>query len=254
MRRGIFALIVIAATVYAGLCTVLFLYQRSFLYFPQPRAIGGDTPTITLSLEGADVLVTVRPHRGPNALVYFGGNGEDVSYNLSGFSAAFPDHAIYLMHYRGYGGSTGTPTEATLFADAEALFDRVHSEHEHVLAVGRSLGSGVAVRLASVRPVARLVLVTPYNSIQELAGLRFPYFPVRWLLRDKFESWKYAAQVTVPTLLVTAEHDESIPRTSTDALLASFRSGIASLEVLAGTTHNTISDNSEYLPLLRGEP
>jgi len=252
MLRQMVTLLAVLASAYLGLCALLFFLQRSLIYFPQPRTIGRDVTTITLPVEGAQVLVAARPHGGPKALIYFGGNAEDVSYSLPSFAAAFPDHALYLLHYRGYGGSSGTPTETALFADAIALFDKVRTEHGHVVVVGRSLGSGVAVHLASVRPVARLVLVTPYNSIQEIAARQLPYFPVRWLLRDKYESWRYANQVSAPTLLVAAEHDEIIPRASTESLHKSFRPGVASLKIIAATSHNTISESSDYIPLLRG--
>lgn len=254
MLRTMITFLAVVALVYLGLCALLFFFQRSLIYFPQPRTQGSASSTITLSTDGARVLVTVRARSGPNAIVYFGGNAEDVSYSLPSLSAAFPDYAIYLLHYRGYGGSSGTPSEAALFADAVALFDNVRVEHESIVAVGRSLGSGVAVNLASVRPVARLVLITPYSSIQELAVQQFPYFPVHWLLRDRFESWRYAERITVPTLLVAAEHDEVIPRASTEALYARFRKGVASLKVIAGTNHNSISESSEYVSMLRGAP
>jgi pimeloyl-ACP methyl ester carboxylesterase len=74
----------------------------------------------------------------------------------------------------------------------------------------------------------------------ELAAQRFPYLPVSWLLVDKFESWKYAAQVTAPTLLIAAEHDEVIPAASTARLYARFKPGTAALKVLPGTSHNTV--------------
>ena len=134
------------------------------------------------------------------------------------------------------------------------LFDKVRAEHQNIVVVGRSLGSGVAVHLASLRPVARLVLVTPYDSLQQLAAQQFPYFPVRWLLLDKFESSKYAERVTAPTLIIAAEHDEVIPRASTEILYEHFRAGVASLRVIAGTGHNTISESPEYMPLVRGVP
>lgn len=252
--RKVVTLLAVLAFAYVALCAVLFVFQRSLIYFPQPRATGIGATMVTLPTDAGDVLVTTRPHTGRDALVYFGGNAEDVSGSLAGLSEAFADHAIYLLHYRGYGGSSGTPSEAALFADAVALFDKVHAEHENVVVVGRSLGSGVAVQLASVRPVSRLVLVTPYYSIQELAARQFPWFPVRWLLRDRFDSWRYARDVTAPTLLVAAEHDEVIPRASTQALYESFRTGVASLRVIAATGHNTISESAEYLPLLRGAP
>jgi pimeloyl-ACP methyl ester carboxylesterase len=200
------------------------------------------------------VLVTVRPSATGDALVYFGGNAEDVSYALPVLARAYPQHALYLLHYRGYGGSTGEPSERALFADALALFDDVHREHPNIVVVGRSLGSGVATYLASKRPVARLVLVTPYDSLEDVAVRHYPYLPVRWLLRDRFESSKYAPRITAPTLVIAAEHDEIIPRASTDALLARFRHGLAVFKVVTGTTHNTISESPEYVSLLRGAP
>jgi pimeloyl-ACP methyl ester carboxylesterase len=252
MSRTMTTFVAVVALVYLGLCAVLFFYQRSLIYFPQPRSPGNGANTLTLSADGAQLLVTTRQRVGPNALLYFGGNAEDVSYSLPGLAAAFPDYAIYLLHYRGYGGSTGAPSEAALFADSLVLFDKVHTEHQNIVVVGRSLGSGVAVHLASLRPVARLVLVTPYDSLQDLAAQQFPYFPVRWLMLDKFESSNYAERVTAPTLIVAAEHDEVIPRASTETLYKHFRAGIASFKVVAGTGHNTISESPAYLPLLSG--
>lgn len=246
----------VIALVYLGLCGALFLYQRNLIYFPQPqpRSPASGATTLTLPTDGAQVLVTARQRSGPNALLYFGGNAEDVSYSLPGFATAFPDYAVYLLHYRGYGGSSGKPSEAALFADALALFDKVHADHQNIVVVGRSLGSGVAIHLASLRPVTRLVLVTPYDSLQDLAARQFPFFPVRWLLLDKFESWRYAENMAVPTLLIAAEHDEVIPRTSTEALYKRFGTGVASFKVLAGTSHNSISKSPDYWPLLKGGP
>ena len=251
MRRVIFTLAT-ATFIYLGVCGALFWFQRSLIYIPQPRSNASTATMLTLPVDGAEVVVTVRPHSGADALIYFGGNAENVSYSLPSFSTAFPDHALYLLHYRGYGGSSGKPSEAALFADALALFEKVRADHQNITVVGRSLGSGVAVLLASLRPIARLVLITPYDSIEELAISQFPYFPVRWLLLDKFESWKYAAKVTAPTLLIAAEHDEVIPRTSTNSLYTHFRPGVASLKVVAGASHNTIAESPEYIPLLKG--
>jgi pimeloyl-ACP methyl ester carboxylesterase len=252
MRRTVLAFVAFALLVYVGLCAALFFFQRSLIYFPQPRSPGSNVATIALQADGHEVLVTTRAHAGPDALVYFGGNAEDVSWNLPDLSRAFPEHAIYLMHYRGYGGSGGAPSEAALFADALALFDRVHAQHPNVVAIGRSLGTGVAVHLASVRPVQRLVLVTPYDSLADIAAGRFPMFPVRWMLRDRFESRTYAPKVSAPTLLIGAEHDEVVPLRSAELLVTRFRPGVARLVVLPGTGHNTVSDHPRYLPLLRG--
>jgi len=244
-------MIVVLALGYLGVCGLLYFFQRSLIYFPQPRSPVAGTTAITLRADGADVLVTTRAAGGAKALIYFGGNAEDASLSFPGLAAAYPDRAIYLMHYRGYGGSGGKPSERALVADAVALFDEVRARHEDILVVGRSLGSGVAVQLASLRPVARLILVTPYDSVLELATRQFPYFPVRWLLRDRFESSRYAERITAPTLVIAADHDEVIPRSRTDALLARFPRGVATFRVIAGTGHNSISESPEYVPALR---
>ena len=254
MLRTLLNITLVGALIYLGLCAALFFLQRSLIYFPQPRSAANGAPTINLPVDGATVVITTRPREGSNAVIYLGGNAEDVSFSLPGLAEAFGEHALFLMHYRGYGGSTGKPTEAALLADALALFDQVSRQHKNVVVVGRSLGSGVAVYLASMRPVNRLVLVTPYNSIQALAAQQFALFPVRWLLQDKFESWRYAPLVAAPTLLVAAERDEVIPRASTESLLTSFQPGVATMRVVSGTGHNTISESPAYVALLRGAP
>lgn len=252
MTRTLVNILAIGAIGYVGLCAALYLFQRSLIYFPRPAPDAVAGSRMSLQSGGETVMVTVRPAGGPDALIYFGGNAEEVSGNLPSFSAAFPDHAIYLLHYRGYGGSSGSPSEEGIFGDALALFDLARAEHPRIVLIGRSLGSGVAVRLASVRPAARLVLVTAYESLQEVAAGIYPFFPVRWLLKDKYESWRYAAKVTAPTLVIAAEHDEVIPRESTERLMTHFAPGVASFRVLPGTGHNTIGNSPAYLPLLRG--
>lgn len=254
MARIVVILFAAVAALYLGVCAVLFVLQRSLIYFPQPRALGSAAAIMKLVGAEAEVLVSVRPREGAKALLYFGGNAEDVSLSLPSFSTDFPEYAIYLLHYRGYGGSAGTPSEEAIQRDALALFDTVHARHPEVVVVGRSVGSGVAVRLASQRPVSRLVLVTPYYSLEELAARFYPYFPVHWLLLDKFEAWRYAPGVVAPTVLVMAENDEVVPRASTERLYASFAKGVATLKVIAGASHNTISESPRYLEILKGAP
>ena len=236
---------------YLAACAALYLLQRSLIYYPQPGRQGPSASLMRLPVDGADLAITMRPHEGAKALLYFGGNAEDVSGSLPQLAQAFPDRAIYLMHYRGYGGSSGTPTEAALHQDAQALFDKVHAAHPDVVVMGRSLGSGVAVRLASRRPASRLVLVTPYDSIEGIAAGQFPFFPVRWLLQDKFDSGQHAPRLALPTFILMAEHDEVIPRASSELLHGRFAKGAAQLKVIPGTGHNTISESPVYFEALR---
>lgn len=249
--RIVLALLGIAAAIYLAACGAIFFLQRSMIYYPQPVASGASAQRMALVADGARLAIDVRVRDGPKALLYFGGNAEDVSMKLAPLANTFSQHAIYLMNYRGYGGSTGVPTERDLQRDALLLFDQVHAQHSDVTVIGSSLGSGVAVQLAGVRPVGRLVLVTPYESLSGLAGSLFPWLPVRWLMTDRFESGRHAPRVTAPTLILAAELDEVIPRWSTDQLFARFRSGVATLKVIPGTGHNTISQDPAYWAALR---
>ena len=240
-------ILITVAVAYVGFCIALYTLQRSFQYFPTPRRLGPTQLAGTFQSGDALLQLTVRPHAGPGAVLYFGGNGEDVSGSVAPLMAAFPEREIVMLHYRGYGGSAGRPTEADITADAAGLFDKVHAEHPDVIVIGRSLGTGVAARLASTRPVSRLVLVTPYDSLLGIAEGQFPFFPVKYLLIDKYESWRYVPAIKVPVLILAAEKDEVIPTASTEALRARFPPGQVTTVMVPGASHNTIGDDPLYV-------
>ena len=89
MPRAMITFVAFAVLVYLGLCAILFFYQRDLIYFPQPRSPGNGATTVTLQADGAQLLVTARQRSGPDALLYFGGNAEDVSYSLASLSTEF---------------------------------------------------------------------------------------------------------------------------------------------------------------------
>lgn len=252
MRRALTVFLAAIAAGYLGLALLLYFGQRSLIYLPP--AWGARVGAIErLEVPGATLGVSVRLRPGPRAALYFGGNAEAVASTLPELAEAFPDHALYALHYRGYGASGGRPTDAALHADALALYERVRGAHAEVTVVGRSLGAALAVRLAAVRPIERLVLVTPFDSLAALAAHHYPIFPVRWLLRDRYEAWRDAPRVRAPTLLIVAERDEIVPRARAEALLARFSPGIARMTLVRGASHNDISGSPEFTSLLRGE-
>jgi pimeloyl-ACP methyl ester carboxylesterase len=240
------------ALAYVAICILVFFVQRSLIYFPQPSSLGDRDTTIALPVTDARVVASVRPRPGPKAVVYFGGNGEDVTLGIPALATSFPEHALYLLQYRSYGQSGGKPSETALVGDALALVDLAHRDHASVEVVGRSLGSGIAIQVASARPVARLVLITPYDSLLGIAQTRFPFLPTSLLLLDRYDSSRHAPKVTAPTLVIAAGHDEVIPRASTERLLARFGPGIATLKVIPDADHNSVSEQPEYGPVLGG--
>lgn len=247
-------LLLLPALAYAGLAGAVYLGQRELIYFPQPRALPAGEHELVLETAGARLQVSVRELQGAPALIYFGGNAEDVSRTLSELARQLPGHALYLLHYRGYGASTGQPSEVNLFADAEALYDHVAARHPQVEVIGRSLGSGVAVHLAGRRPVARLVLVTPFDSLAAVASEQFPWLPVDWLLQDRYDSARLAAQVRAPTLLLVAAQDTLVRPERSETLRRALRNAAVELRVFAGVDHNTIGLHPGYAAALAGQP
>lgn len=249
--RTLLNLIGIVLILYAGMCVLLYLSQRSMIYHPQPRSLGPAQSAASLRAADAELVLTTQETAGPSALIYFGGNAEDVSLSLPELREAFPGKSLYLLHYRGYGGSSGKPSETALHGDALALYEMVRKKHARITLVGRSLGSGVAIRLAAVRPAERLILITPFYSLEDLAARQFPFAPVRWMLKDKFESWRHAPRIRTPTTLIVAEHDEIIPEESARALLAAFPAGTAEYVVIRDAGHNDISVKPGYVNALQ---
>jgi pimeloyl-ACP methyl ester carboxylesterase len=243
-------LVAIASVLYALMCGALYATQRSLLYYPTPESTSDAAQALEIPTHGAVLKVWQISGDGDRAILYFGGNSEDVAWNIEAFAAAFPNTAIYLVNYRGYGGSTGLPTEPALLEDAENVFDWVHARHPRVAVIGRSLGSGVAVHLATARDVTKLALVTPYDSIERVAQRHFAIVPVSWILKDRFDSFAKASRVRAPVLVLVAESDRVIPRAHSDRLVAAFPPGQVELRAIASTNHDSISAAPEYFRAL----
>jgi uncharacterized protein len=243
---------------YIAICALLYAKQRSFIYHPQP-SLALAVPSIMLANEGQQLQVSVRAAlemKSAQAVIYLGGNAEDVSQTLPLLELAFPQAAIYALHYRSFGRSSGQPSEAALVSDALALHAQVRQQHSAVTLIGRSLGSGVAVQLAA-SPVAKptlrqLILVTPYSSLAEIAANNFSWAPVNWLLKDRFDSVQHAAQIAAPTLIIQAEHDQVIPAWSTQRLAQAVPPQWRKQAMVQGADHNNIGARQEYVQLLAG--
>ena len=242
LALGLTALIVIA---YVSFSVLLYVKQRQLLYFPTPpMEIAGAAP-ISLKSDVGDLKGWVINPGNTKALIYFGGNGEQVERNVDFFIKCLPRHSVYLFPYRGYGGNPGSPSQDGLFADALLLEAFVKNRHSAVSLMGRSLGSGVAVYVASKRPIEKLLLVTPYDSIADVAAAKYPVFPVRWLVKDRFDSVEYAKAVKSKVKILIAENDTIIPSSHSLRLAESFPDPPA-VKFIQGAGHNSISGFPEY--------
>jgi len=225
---------------YAAAALFLYIKQRDFIYFPS-RAVEHAYPLDRISIGDVTLDIVVLNAGQADAVVYFGGNAENVVFNAPEFLQWLPNRTLYLVNYRGYGGSTGQPVESALYNDAEQVFDNYRSDHTRVAVMGKSLGSGVATWLASVRDIEKLVLVTPYDSIANIASAQYPMFPVAWMLKDRFDSVARIAAIKAPTLVILAEHDNIIPASHSAALIAAFPPEQVQITTIAGADHNSLS-------------
>ena len=229
---------------------LIYFFQRSFLYFPHQN-VPPEHNYIPFAINDQIVNVVVVNKGNKQAVLYFGGNAETVAFSAEELAANLPGKSVYLVNYRGYGGSTGNPTEEGLKADAEAIFDNLLSKHETVSVIGRSLGSGIAVHLASMRPVHKLILVTPYDSILHLARDIYPIYPVSIMLKDKFLSIDKVDKIEVSTLAIVAENDSVISYEYSRNLIDAFPKQLIQLEMIEGADHNNLSNYPLYYQSIR---
>ena len=241
---------------------VVYLAQDALIFFRQPLP-EGRREALARQPDVAEVWLTAadgtRVHAwhlkaGPALVLYFGGNAEEVSWMIEAARAGTPGVSWLLVDYRGYGSSEGAPSEKALVADALALYDHALTlpgiDAKRIHAFGRSLGSGVAVALAAQRPLASLVLSTPYDSLRAVAQRYYWYLPVRWMLRHPFDSLERAPALEMPLLCVIAGRDEVIPPEHAERLFAAWKGPKRKLR-LPEAGHNDTDDAAAFWPTIR---
>jgi pimeloyl-ACP methyl ester carboxylesterase len=235
----LFNVAAVALAAYLGACAFLYFKQRDLIYFGPYTRVAADSTHFELQREGCTLRGWSDDRGQAAALIYFGGNAERVGDKLGTLRERFPDHAIFMLAYRGYGASDCQPSEVALVGDGVALFDMVARSARPVDVIGSSLGSGVAVQVASQRPVRRLVLITPFDSLAAVGQAHYPLLPVRWLAQDVFDSAAVARRVRAEVRILIAGRDEIIPRANSEALVAAFAAPPKVVE-FPQATHNDI--------------
>jgi uncharacterized protein len=199
--------------------------------------------------DGARLVGGLRRATAPSRglLLVFGGNAEDADWRLRDFDGWLEDVDIATFFYRGYGPSQGMPSEAAVVADAMLIHDRVLAMlgPRRVVAAGFSLGSGVAAQLARRRRLAGVILVTPFDSIVAMAAARYPFVPVKLLLRHPFRSDVALAGLDLPVAVIAAEQDHVVPPRNTQHLIDELARPVF-VAWIAGVDHVTIYDHAEY--------
>jgi uncharacterized protein len=163
-----------------------------------------------------------------------------------------PDRDIVAFHYRGYAPSTGHPSASAILQDALAIHDHLAATlaPDRIVAVGLSLGAGPAAHLASQRPIAGLVLVTPFDSLEALAREHYPWAPVGLLLRHRMEIADTLAALPTPVALIAAERDTIVPARRTEPLRNAARNLVLD-RVIVDADHNDLYDTAEFERALR---
>jgi len=242
--------IVYALVGYAAVLALLYVTQRAMQYFPErfrtaPAAAGlPQAEEVVLdTTDGERLIVWHVPPRGnkPVAL-YFHGNGGSLRNRVDRFRALIEDGSgLVALSYRGYGGSTGSPSEAGLIADALAAYAFTSARYgaERIVLWGESLGSGVAVALAAQMPVGYLILQSPFTSAADVGAQTYWFVPVRLLMKDQFRSDLRIGKVAAPVLILHGDRDGIVPIALAERLYGLINAPKRFVR-LAGVGHNDV--------------
>lgn len=220
---------------YGAIVAFAYLAQRALLYFPDrtrtPPTAAGLPEAEEAAIETADgervIVWHVPPAAGKPVILYFHGNGGALAHRVARFRGLIAGgNGLLALSYRGYGGSSGSPTEAGLFADAAATYAFAAARYaaNRIVLFGESLGTGVAIWLATEKPVARVILQAPYTSIADVGAAAYPFLPVRLFLKDRFRSDERVGRLTAPVLIIHGERDRVVPIEFGERLYALVRS------------------------------
>ena len=259
-------LLKIAAAVlglYVVVTLAAYFGQRRLLYNPDPNRIApanaglADVREQVLAMpDGARVVAWYgKAQPGKKTLLYFHGNAGGLAERADRIRRFMSEGwGVYIMAYRGYAGSTGSPTETRNISDARLAYGALVLEGvpaDSIVIYGESLGTGVAARMAAERRAAGLILESPYTSILELARSQYWYLPVQWLLADRYETDKVIAQVRVPVLILHGQKDSLIPVAMAQRLFV-LANEPKKLVVLPNGWHsNLYVESNDALPAVR---
>jgi fermentation-respiration switch protein FrsA (DUF1100 family) len=239
-----------AVVLYGGFVALLYVAQRSLQYFPERRRTAPSEvglpeaeEAVLDTTDGKRVIVWHAPPReGRPIFLYFHGNGGALRWRVERFRALIADGSgLIALSYRGYGGSSGRPTERGLLEDTAAAYAFAIARYpaERIMLWGESLGSALAVALAAEKTIGRVVLEAPFTSAADVGAHHFWFVPVRLFLKDQFRSDLRASRIRAPLLVVHGENDTIVPMKLGKRLYGLFQSPKRFVRV-AGAGHNDL--------------
>jgi uncharacterized protein len=251
VARSVLVALALAAAVYIGGVSYLYVFQRGFVFKPSGELanpadkdlLGVETVSLTMK-DGTELRGwRSQSQAGMPVFLYFHGNAGTLSGRAERFRRIIDaGYGLLAFSYRGFAGSGGSPGEAEIFSDALEIFDRLNGEGERVVLFGESLGTGVAVYVAAEREAAALILEAPFTAATDIAADTYPWVPVTLLMRDQFRSLDRMAEVNEPLLIVHGTADAVVPfrygRRLFDAAKEPKR-----FEAIDGATHSNLWDN-----------
>ena len=241
------------------LAVVLIALAQDWLLFPSWATGNGrvllraSAERLTLEVSSGEKLVGVllpaerRPPEEAALMLGFGGNAWNADALAVYLHSVFPDRDVVAFHYRGYSPSAGRPSAGAILRDALAIHDHLVATlvPERIVAVGFSIGAGPATFLSSQRPIAGLILVTPFDSLKALAREHYPWAPVGLLLRHRMEIADTMAASSAPVALISAERDTIVPPRRTEPVRRSAGNLVLD-RVITDAGHNDLYDRVDF--------
>ena len=220
---------------------------------PWPRGAEKMSVTTPDGLELAGIRIPADEQaKEPTLILGFGGNAWNAQDVAEYLHELFSDEEVVAFHYRGYAPSQGSPSAEALMADAPLVYDAAveRVKPKRIVAVGFSIGSGVAARLAAERPVDGLILVTPFDSLKAVAQSMYPWLPIGPFFEHEIDAASALEKIQVPVAIIAGERDEIVPSERTDAL----RKRVPNLvfdRTIARAGHNDIYARSDFQEAMR---
>ena len=257
-------LALVALSTYLVVVIMIGWLQARLIYFPTraydstPRDVGLTFESVTLeAVDGVRLAAWYIPHADARATVlFFHGNAGNISDRLLSIDWLHDMGLnVLILDYRGYGASEGRPSEEGLYRDAEAAWDYLIADRgersDRVILFGRSLGGAVAIELAIRRAPALLVVESTFTRLADVGKIHYPFLPVDWVLRHRYESIQKVARVSCPKLLIHGRDDELIPLENALELFRAASEPKAMLETPGGHNEAGFTYSKEYADQLR---